>query len=161
MGRLLLSSLAASLFATAGWAQPESRSVLGQENQLLAEGATAMRAGRYEDGIRLTIRGLESESTSITVRAGALANLCAAYAAKGDPDTAIGHCDASLAINTRNWRAYSNRAFAYWLKGMYAEAALDIEAASAIAPDARQVREIRGLINERRLEPRVTMEDPR
>lgn len=160
MGRLLLGSLAA-LLAASGWAQPDSRTVVGPSNPLLFEGAEALRAGRYDDGIRLILRGLEREPATSRARAGGHANLCAAYAAKGDADTAIGHCDRSLELNARNWRAYSNRAFAYWLKGMYDEATVDIEAAAALAPEARQVHEIRGLINERRLLPNVTMEDRR
>lgn len=157
MSRFLLGALVA-LFAVTGGAQPESRSVLGERNPLLAAGADAIRAGRYDDGIRLTLQGLESETVSPRLRSAALANLCAAHAANGAPDTALGFCAESLAIDERNWRAYSNRAFAYWLKEMYAEASADIEAASAIAPDAPQVRQIRGMINEKILRPTVTME---
>ena len=158
MSRFLLGALVAFL-AVAGSAQPDSRSVLGERTPLLAAGADAIRAGRYEDGIRLTLQGLESETMSPRLRAAALANICAAHAANGAPDTALAFCAESLAIDERNWRAYSNRAFAYWLKEMYVEAAADIDAAAALAPDARQVREIRGLINEKTLLPRVTMEN--
>jgi Flp pilus assembly protein TadD len=159
MSRLLLGISAAFLTAAAGWAQPDSRSVLGERTPLLAAGADAIRAGRYDDGIRLTIQGLESETASPGLQAAALANLCAAHAAKGDPETAIGFCDESLAIDARNWRAYSNRSYAYWLRGMYAEASADIDSAAAIAPSAPQVAQIRGLINEKTLQPRVTMEN--
>lgn len=161
MGRAILSSLAISVVAVAGWAQSDNRSVLGQANEYLSAGATAIRAGRYDDGIRLTALGLETETSNLYERAAALANLCAAHAAKGEPDQAIEHCDESIALNGDSWRAYSNRAYAYYLKGMYSEAQFDLDAAAAIAPDAPQVRQIRGLINERRLRPRVTMEDRR
>jgi tetratricopeptide (TPR) repeat protein len=160
MGRAILSSLA-MLVAVAGWAQSDNRSVLGKANEYLSAGATAIRAGRYDDGIRLTVRGLEHEVTTPYERAAALANLCAAHAAKGEPDKAIERCDESLELNGRNWRAYSNRSYAYYLKGMYSEAKLDLNAAAALAPGARQVEQIRGLINERSLSPRVTMEDRR
>lgn len=160
MGRLLLGGLAAFLLGT-GWAQPDSRTVVGLRTPLLAEGAEAMRAERFQEGIRLTLEGLETEPVTPSARAGALANLCAAYAALGEADTAIAHCTASIDLSSSNWRAYSNRAYAHWLKQRYAEASLDIESAAALAPEARQVQQIRELINERRLTPVVTMEEHR
>jgi hypothetical protein len=42
---------------------------------------------------------------------------------------------------------------------MYSEATFDLDAAAAINPDARQVEQLRGMINERGLRPRVIMED--
>jgi hypothetical protein len=42
---------------------------------------------------------------------------------------------------------------------MYAEATFDLDAAAAISPKARQVLQIRGMINEAGLRPRITMED--
>jgi len=154
---LLVASLAALVSAAS--AQPDSRSVFGTRTPLLAAGADAIRAGRYDDGIRLTIQGLESEPVSPRLKAAALANLCAAHAAKGEADVAIDFCDESVELDPRNWRAYSNRSYAYWQKGMYAEATADIDVAASLAPGAPQIREIRGLINEKTLLPRVTMEN--
>ena len=159
MGRAILSSLAMCLVAVAGWAQSDNRLVIGQANEYLSAGATAILAGRYDDGIRLTALGLEKDSPTPYERAAALANLCAAHAAKGEADEAIERCDQSLELNASNWRAYSNRAYAHFLKGKYFEAQLDLTSASAIAPEAPQVKQIRGLLNEQRLRPRVTMED--
>ena len=166
MARALTSGLAICLMAGVGSAQvdpqhqPDSRTVLGGGNELLAAGAEMIRAGQYEDGIRLTTLGLE-RSPSVTDRAAALSNLCAAHAAKGDPDLAITFCTESISINERNWRAYSNRSYAFYLKGMYAQANADLEAAASISPNARQVMQIRGMINERNLRPSVIMEDHR
>lgn len=161
MGRALVISLAvfAVLVASPARAQSDNRSVLGKENPLLAAGADAIKAGRYGEGIRLTSLGLSEEDPTPFERAAALANLCAAHAADGDPDTAIDYCDESLSLNERNWRAFSNRSYAHYLKGSYAEAARDVEAAAEIAPRARQVRQIRALLNERNLRPQITMED--
>jgi hypothetical protein len=125
MARVLASGLAICLMASVGSAQvdpqqqPDSRTVLGGGNELLAAGAEMIRAGQYEDGIRLTTLG------------------------------------------ERNWRAYSNRSYAFYLKGMYAQANADLEAAASISPNARQVMQIRGMINERNLRPSVIMEDHR
>ncbi len=154
---LLVASLAA--FLPEASAQPDSRSVFGERTPLLAAGADAIQAGRYDDGIRLTIEGLEKETVSSRLKAAALANLCAAHAAKGEADVAIGFCDESVELDPSNWRAYSNRSYAYWQKGLYAEATADIDAAARLAPDAPQIAAIRGLINEKTLLPRVTMEN--
>jgi tetratricopeptide (TPR) repeat protein len=163
---MLVSGLATCLVASTGWAQvdsqrqPDSRTVLGGGNELLAAGAEMIRAGQYEDGIRLTTLGLD-RSTSIADKAAALSNLCAAHAAKGNPDLAITYCTESIAIKENNWRAYSNRSYAFYLKGMYAQASTDLEMAASISPNARQVEQIRGMINERNLRPSVIMEDHR
>lgn len=163
MGRTLSSGLAMCLLAGTGWAQTndsaDSRTVLGGGNDLLSNGAIAIRAGLYDEGIRLTNLGLERADTTEAERAAALSNLCAAYAAKEMPDMAIRLCTESLAIDAANWRAFSNRSYAYWLKGMLAEATFDLDAASSISPKAKQVLQIRGMINEAGLQPRITMED--
>jgi tetratricopeptide (TPR) repeat protein len=169
MGRVWIVGLATFLLAGEGSAQSDNRApetgpsnnrlVLGGGNESLSAGAAAIRVGSYEKGIRLTTRGLERESPQSADRSAALSNLCAAYAATGDPDAAIDFCNQSLALNSGNWRAFSNRAYAYWLKGMYIEARYDVDAAAAISPSARQVVALRGMINEAVLQPRVTTED--
>jgi tetratricopeptide (TPR) repeat protein len=138
--------------------QADSRTVIGVANEYLAAGAEAIRAKQYDDGIRLTKVGLE-RPTSPRDRAAALSNLFAAHAAKNEPDLAIGYCTESLAINDANWRAYSNRAYAYYLKRMFDQADADLDVALAINSSARQMPQIRGMMNERRLRGRVTMEE--
>lgn len=138
--------------------QPDSRTVLGVANEHLAAGAEALRAKQYDEGIRLTKLGLERPA-SPRDRSAALSNLCAAHAAKNEPDPAIGYCTESLAINAANWRAYSNRAYAYYLKRMFDEADLDLDVALSLNPNAKQMPQIRGMMNERRLRGRVTMEE--
>ena len=164
MARVLISGFAICLVASAGWAQvdsqtiPDSRTVLGGGNELLAAGAELIRAGQYEDGIRLTTLGLD-RSPSIPDKAAALSNLCAAHAAKGDPDLAITFCTESISINEKNWRAYSNRAYAHYLKRQFDQADSDLDVALTLNPNARQMPQIRGMMNERRLRGRVTMEE--
>lgn len=138
--------------------QADSRTVLGVANEYLAAGAEAIRAKQYDEGIRLTKLGLDRPA-SPRDRAAALSNLCAAHAAKNEPDLAIGYCTESLTINEGNWRAYSNRAYAYYLKRQFDRADTDLDAALSINPSARQMPQIRGLMNERRLRGRVTMEE--
>jgi tetratricopeptide (TPR) repeat protein len=138
--------------------QPDSRTVIGVANEYLAAGAEAIRLKQYDEGIRLTKLGLE-RPTSPRDRAAALSNLCAAHAAKNEPDIAIGYCTESLGVNDANWRAYSNRAYAYYLKKMFDEADADLDIALSINPNARQMPQIRGMMNERRLRGRVTVEE--
>jgi tetratricopeptide (TPR) repeat protein len=164
MAGVHFGGIAIWLMAAAAWAQvdpqqqADSRTVLGGGNEYLSAGADAIRAGQYDDGIRLTRIGLERASR-ITDRAAALSNLCAAHAAKGETDLAVETCTESLALNDQNWRAYSNRSYAYFLKGMYAMASADLEAAASFSPNARQVQQIRGMINERSLRPSVIIEE--
>jgi tetratricopeptide (TPR) repeat protein len=159
MGRAFWICLVFCLAAAPAWPQADSRTILGGGNEFLSAGSMAIRLGRYDEGIRLTMLGLERYQPSMTDRANALSNLCAAYAARGELDAAMRHCNESLLMNPRNWRAYSNRSYVYYLKGMYSEAVFDLDAAAAINPEARQLSQIRGLINEKSLSPRVIMED--
>lgn len=170
MKHLMLFCFAVSSSVGVGWAQrtigpdktlanqaPESRTLFG--SSLLSLGADELRLANYDEGIRLTLMGLEERGVPDAKRAAAHSNLCAAYAAKREPDVAIEHCTLSLEINDENWHAWSNRSYAYWLKKMYSAATTDLEAAVAINPDARQVAQIRGMLNEVTLMPRVEVQD--
>ena len=166
MARAQLIGLIASLAAGAIGAQstnraerPESRTVLGS-NDYLAQGAEQIRMHQYDEGIRLTTRG-RAQAGSINERAAALSNLCAAFAAKGNADQAIDYCTQSIALREDNWRAYSNRSFAYYLKGRYRQAQDDLAIVASINPDAPTIEKIRGMINEKSLRPTITMEDHR
>jgi tetratricopeptide (TPR) repeat protein len=75
------------------------------------------------------------------------------------PDMAIQYCDESLTINGENWHAFSNRAYVHYLKRNFEAADSDLDKALALNPDARQLPQIRGMMNERRLRGRVTMEE--
>lgn len=162
-GRVLYCSVVVCLLAGQAWADSRGsdatpRVVLGADRYLSA-GADAIRAGRYDEGIRLTRQGLERGVLSSRNRAAGLANLCAAHVARNEPDEAIHYCTESLQLNNDNWRPYSNRSHAYLLKGMYSEAVFDNDAAAAINPDAAHVRMIRESLNERGLQPRIIIEE--
>lgn len=160
MGYKLLVGFACTLVAGTVWAQAaDNRSIIGAGNEFLSAGSFAIRIGQYDEGIRLTLLGLTRYQPNREDRAAALSNLCAAHAAKGEPDIAIPFCDESIDMNARNWRAYSNLSYAYFLKGMLTEATDSLMLAADISPDAKQVVQIRGMINEVGLRPRVIMED--
>lgn len=136
----------------------DTRTVVGVENEYLAAGAEALVAKQYDEGIRLTLLGLE-RPTLPRDRANALSNLCAAYAAKQQPAVAIDYCTQALEIESGNWHAYSNRAYAYYLSRRFDEADDDLDRALELNPSARQMPQIRGMLNERRLRGRVTVEE--
>lgn len=155
---LALVLLAACAEAAAGPRDAsEQRIVIGDE--YLSAGADAIRAGSYDDGIRLTTLGLARGGVTKRNRAAGLANLCSAYVAKGEPDNAIPYCDRAIALDRGNWRPYSVRAQAYFQKEMFARADADNAAAAAIAPNAAHVQMVRGWLNERLLKPRVIVEE--
>lgn len=162
MARAWVKGLATYFVASAASAQigvpGDSRTVLGGGDEYLSAAADAIRAGQYDDGIRLSVMGLDRPQSERD-RAAALSNLCAAHAAKGEPDKAIKYCNESLELSEYNWRAYVNRAFAYFLKAQYAEASKDLDSAETLNPTARQAQQLRGMINERRLLPSVIVEE--
>ncbi len=131
----------------------------GPVNDALGDGVTAILNGDYDSGIAHTLRGLQDQSLTTRQRSQALSNLCGAYAAKRMAEAAIRSCTESLTLDDGNWRAYSNRSYAYWIAARYPEAHSDLESASAINPRARQIAMIRGMLNERQLRPSVVMED--
>jgi len=159
MGRALCVALAV-LFASHSRADDlqgsAPRLTLGADEHLVA-GADALRAGQFDDGIRLTLIALARSDLSVRDRAAGLANVCAGYVAKDEPDEAIPYCDQSLQLDDRNWRVYTVRARAYFLKEMFAQAERDNEAAAAINPDSAHVKEIRGKLNERRFDPEIVI----
>jgi len=160
MGRSILVGFVCLLTAsTVSAQQADNRSIIGAGNEFLSAGSFAIRMGQYDEGIRLTHLGLTRYQPSRQDRAAAYSNLCAAHAGKGEADLAIPFCDESLSMSVRNWRAYSNRAYAHFLNGRLASATSDLESAAAINPDAKQVLQLRGMINEVGLRPRVIMED--
>ena len=137
----------------------DNRTIIGAGNEFLSAGSFAIRMGQYDEGIRLTHLGLTRYQPSQDDRASALSNLCAAHAAKVEPDIAIPYCDESIDMNDQDWRAFVNRSYAYFLKGMLTKAEESLVIATDINPSAKQVLEIRGMINEMGLRPRVIMED--
>lgn len=165
MLRAIARALVLVLGAAPAWSQVaqdtvgDNAFIIGGVNPSLRAGSEAIRVGDYDEGIELTLRGLEDRSIPTRSRSAALSNICAAYAAIQLPDTAIRYCTEALALDGGNWHAFSNRAYAYWMKGQFAEATFDLDAARAINPRAWQIGQIRGMLNEARLTPHIVMED--
>jgi tetratricopeptide (TPR) repeat protein len=161
MRRALWSTLAVLLASPCGGDDLDSstqRVTLGANAQLVA-GTEAIRAGEFDEGIRLTRIALERADLGVRDRAAGLANVCAAYVSKNEPDMGIPYCDRALQLDDGNWRVYTVRARAYLLKRMFGEALRDNDAAAAINPNSAHVKEIRGKLNEQLLRPQIVLED--
>jgi tetratricopeptide (TPR) repeat protein len=114
--------------------------VFGPANVPFAEGATALREGRVEEGLRLTLEGLETPNAVKDAAAGH-ANACAAYALLERWEEALFHCNTSLRLDDTNWRTYNNRAAVYAGTRHYDLALRDIESGLEIAPRSPTLRE--------------------
>ncbi len=126
-------------------AEEDNRTILGPRNPHLAEGAQALNAGDPEEGVRLTLRGLEM-AQGARERKSAHSNLCAGYLLMDQPRTALKHCDEAIAIDPRFWRAYNNRALVYLRLDRYEESEADVARGQALRPSSVKLKETRGLL---------------
>jgi tetratricopeptide (TPR) repeat protein len=122
-----------------GGEDAQSRTVIGAGNPLLADGATALEQGRVDDGIRLTLAGLEQPSTLQDTAAGH-ANICAGYAMLKRWDEALLHCNKSIELDSGNWRAFNNRSAVWVAKGLYDQAIADVLSGLKIAPQSSTLK---------------------
>lgn len=89
-----------------------SKTVVGVRNLPLKQGADALIAGNYHDGIRLTHQGLK-QAFGVREEEAALSNLCAGYLQIGEYDKALMYCEILLTRNDEHWRGYNNRALIF------------------------------------------------
>jgi len=138
------------------------RTVIGPSNVDLADGAAALLAGDAEEGVRLTLRGLNG-AASERDRHAAWSNLCAGYLMLGRPDEALGYCNRAIDADTDNWRAFSNRAILHIQAGRYEEAKADIRRAEAINPRARKLGEVKRMLLDKTdpVVPSISVDDGR
>jgi tetratricopeptide (TPR) repeat protein len=123
----------------------DSRTVLGQRNAKLADGAQALRDGDAEEGIRLTLLGLAA-AQGRRERQAALGNLCAGYLLLRQFDEAIDYCDQALEESDRNWRVYNNRALVYLELKRFDDAKADIARGQELAPNAKSLKIVKGML---------------
>jgi Flp pilus assembly protein TadD len=116
-----------------------SSTVIGA-SALLSDGASALEAGRAEEGLRLTLAGLNEPLSSRELAAGH-ANACAALAMLSQWEEALNHCNQSIQLDGSNWRAYNNRAAVYVGKGLYDLAIHDIQTGLSMAPNSHTLLE--------------------
>ena len=151
--RLILLVLTLGL-APAAWSQQqatdtilrgsEPSTVIGPRNLPLYDGAQALIAGNNEEGVALTLRGLEVAHGRREEEA-ALSNLCAGYIKLGNYPEAVKYCDLLLARNDKNWRGYNNRAVAYIMTKQYEKAEADLLKGEELNPGARTLKVARAM----------------
>ena len=131
-------------------AESDSRTVIGPRNVPLADGADALLGGDGEDGVRLTLRGLELAQGERERKVGH-ANLCAGYVMIGKSQIALQHCNWVLERFPNHWRTYNNRALAYLRLERFEESQADIERGQELSPRSRNLRIAQAmLLDERR-----------
>ncbi|MGB5354534.1 MAG: hypothetical protein WBN32_13050 [Woeseia sp.] len=149
MVRYSLLAIAAMLASTS-WAQDRELSdispmmVIGPKNLDLQKGAELLLAGRTEEGIERTLRGMLAAQGKREEEA-ALSNLCSGYTVLGRYDEALKYCELLLTRDDKSWRAYNNRALIYIKTEQYEKANQDLLKAEALnsgAPTLKVARSI-------------------
>jgi len=140
----------------------QPRTVIGPSNIDLADGATALRMGNAEDGVRLTQSGLRS-ATSDRERVAGYSNLCAGLVMLDRLDEALDACNQALNIDEQHWRTHSNRALVYVKQKRYADAERDIAAGEAINPNSRTLKIVKSMLLDATdpVAPTITIDDRR
>jgi len=147
-----LALFTGALFAAAASAAddlPHSSTVIGPTNPLLTDGTAALEAGRYEEGVRLTLAGLDRPNNSRDAAAGH-SNICAGYAALKRWHDALTHCNRALELDRNNWRTFNNRAAVFVGLKMYDLAVTDVNAGLELAPTSRTLHKCQQIVNEHR-----------
>lgn len=131
------------LFAMLSMAE-ESKTVLGPSNIFLYDGANALMAGDGEEGVRLTLLGLERANGNREEKT-AHSNLCAGYLLMDQPEPALVHCNWVLERDATHWRTYNNRALVYMRLERFVEAEDDIRKGQELRPNSRNLKIVKGM----------------
>lgn len=145
LGRAVVATAISLLTCPLLAAEGGSRTVMGPRNVPLADGAEALLAGDGEEGVRLTLRGLESALGERERKVGH-ANLCAGYVMIGKSQIALQHCNWVLDRFPNHWRTYNNRALAYLRLERYEESQADIARGQELSPRSRNLKIAKGML---------------
>lgn len=134
--------------------------VIGPKNLDLHRGAQLLLAGRTEEGIELTLRGMIVARGPREENA-ALSNLCSGYTVLKSLDVALDYCEQLIARDAESWRAYNNRALIYIMTKQYEKALQDLVRAEQLNPGARTLVAARALYRDAvdPVVPQVTVSD--
>lgn len=125
-------SLALMIFTTASaFAQTESHSMT--RNDALVGQVTALQAGQLDKAIRIGERALRHRLTT-AVESLIQSNLCLAWQHQDEPNKALAHCDAALALDPGAWQALVNRGTIHYTQGSYEKAYEDFALADHVHP---------------------------
>ncbi|HLA72124.1 MAG TPA: tetratricopeptide repeat protein [Steroidobacteraceae bacterium] len=153
MHRLVLVCACLAIMAASASADElspaQSATVLGPLNQMLSAGSTALEEGRYEEGLRLTLAGLEQPNNPRDEASGH-SNVCAGYAALKRWREALEHCNRALELDRNNWRTYNNRAAVFTGLKQFELAIADVNKGLALAPDSGTLHKSLEVVNQHR-----------
>ncbi|MGB5490386.1 MAG: tetratricopeptide repeat protein [Woeseiaceae bacterium] len=138
---LLVTLLLATSPATS---DEESKTVIGPDNIYLYDGANALTARNGEDGVRLTLLGLQTAKNAREEKIGH-ANLCAGFLLINQPEKALQHCDWVIDRDAMHWRTYNNRALVYLRLERFDEADEDIQMGQSLRPGSRNLKIVKGM----------------
>jgi tetratricopeptide (TPR) repeat protein len=127
----------------------QSATVIGPMNPLLTAGTDALEMGHYEEGVRLTLAGLEQPASNRDLAAGH-SNVCAGFAALKRWAEALEHCNKALELDRTNWRTYNNRAAVFVGLKQYELAMTDVNTGLELAPQSGTLQKSREIVNEHR-----------
>lgn len=123
----------------------QNTTVIGPSNISLSDGADELMAGNAEEGVRLSLLGMPF-AHSRKDRLIGMSNLCAGYFMLGEIEEALNYCNQALELDESHWRALSNRALIYVELKRYDEAGQDLQRGLEIAPNARTLKIISGML---------------
>jgi len=124
--------------------QVGAETIIGPRNVPLDNGAKALISGDDEEGVRLTLIGLEI-AVGKREHEAALSNLCAGYVKLGKYSDALKYCNLLLARNDKHWRGYNNRAVVYIQTKQWEKAHLDLTKGEELNPGARTLKVARSM----------------
>lgn len=140
----------------------EAKTVIGPRNINLSDGAQALMAGDGEEGVRLTLLGLEAAHGTREAKAGH-ANLCAGYLLIDKPLEALEHCDWVLERDSTHWKTYNNRALVNMRLGRLEESEEDIRKGQALNPGSTTLKIVKGMYRDKTepVTPHIEIDDRR
>ena len=112
----------------------------------LSAGEYALCTGRYDEGVALTLEGINSIKTSRD-QASAFNNLCAGYVGTRQYTEALEACDKALVADDRSWRIYNNRALALLGNGRIEAARDELKKGFEINPDSPTLARVAEMID--------------
>lgn len=167
MVRYSLFVIAVLISSTAVWAQDRDElsdkspaMVIGPKNLDLHRGAQALMAGRTEEGVEHTLRGLSYAQGKHEKDVG-FSNLCSGYTVLKQLDEALRYCELMLERDDKSWRAYNNRALIYILSEQFEKANQDLVRAETLNPGAPTLKAARAIYRDAvdPVEPQVVIDD--